>query len=265
MVRTASRPGTHYRMVEGLQKRLASGEKALIANSAYRRYLRRTGAGKAFEVDAGKRAEEARFDGIFVLRANARMTPLNAVLRYRELLMVEDLFRRAKAQLRTRPIYHSCDAAIRGHVFCSFLALVLRKELADRCRTAGVIVEWDDLIRDLDRLQEAAIEKDGKRITTRTHTAGQVGRVFQAVGVALPPNWRENSKRPTRTAGYVGLILSAGCCRWGRIGRACSPMRRDRAAGCPASSTGGVRRAGSAASPRSGAGHRRARPGDRRC
>ena len=103
MVRTASRPGTHYRMVEGLQKRLASGEKALIANSAYRRYLRRTGAGKAFEVDAGKRAEEARFDGIFVLRANARMTPLNAVLRYRELLMVEDLFRRAKAQLRTPP------------------------------------------------------------------------------------------------------------------------------------------------------------------
>ena len=138
-------------VVEGLlQKRLASGEKALIANSAYRRYLRRTGAGKAFEVDAGKRAEEARFDGIFVLRANARMTPLNAVLRYRELLMVEDLFRRAKAQLRTRPIYHSCDAAIRGHVFCSFLALVLQKELADCCRTAGVIVEWDDLIRDLD-------------------------------------------------------------------------------------------------------------------
>ena len=111
---------------EGLQKRLAGGEKALIGNSAYRRYLRRTGAGKAFEIDAGKLADEARFDGIFVLRTNAAMTPLNAVLRYRDLLQVEDLFRRAKAQLHTRPIYHSCDAAIRGHVFCSFLALVLQ-------------------------------------------------------------------------------------------------------------------------------------------
>ena len=158
-------------------------------NSAYRRYLRRTGAGKAFEIDAGKLAEEARFDGIFVLRTNAGMTPLNAVLRYRELLMVEDLFRRAKAQLRTRPIYHSCDAVIRGHVFCSFLALVLQKELADRCAAA---VEWDDLIRDLDRLQEATIEKDGKRITTRTHVEGQVGKDFQAVSIALPPNWREH-------------------------------------------------------------------------
>ena len=94
------------------------GDRALIGNAGYRRYLRRTGAGKAFEIDAGKLAEEARFDGIFVLRTNATMTPLNAVLRYRELLLVEDLFRRAKVQLRTRPIYHSCDAAIRGHVFC---------------------------------------------------------------------------------------------------------------------------------------------------
>jgi hypothetical protein len=34
--------------------------------------------------------------------------------------------------MRTRPIYHSSDAAIRGHVFCSFLALILRKELDER-------------------------------------------------------------------------------------------------------------------------------------
>ena len=94
-------------------------------------------------------------------------------------------------QLRTRPIYHSCDAAIRGHVFCSFLALVLQKELADLCRCHEVSVEWDDLIRDLDCLQEATIEKDGKRVTTRTHDEGQVGRV-QAAGIALPPYWREH-------------------------------------------------------------------------
>jgi hypothetical protein len=75
------------------------------------------------------------------------------VVRYRDLLQVEELFRRAKAVLRSRPIYHSSDAAIRGHVFCSFLALVLQKELADQCRAADVTVEWGDLLRDLDRLQ----------------------------------------------------------------------------------------------------------------
>jgi transposase len=68
--------------------------------------------------------QAARFDGIFVLRTNARLTPVEAVLRYRDLVRVEDLFRRAKAVLRTRPIFQSCDTTIRGHVFCSFLALL---------------------------------------------------------------------------------------------------------------------------------------------
>jgi hypothetical protein len=185
-------------IVAGLSKQLARGDKALIGNSAYRRYLRRASSadgkpGPAFEIDPGKLAEEARFDGVFVLRTNARVTPLQAVLRYRDLLQVEDLFRRAKAILRTRPIYHSRDTAIRGHVFCSFLALMLQKELADLCQRHGLVIEWADLLRDLDRLQEATIEKDGKRITTRTAIAGQVGSVFQAAGIALPPNLHERA------------------------------------------------------------------------
>jgi hypothetical protein len=126
-----------------------------------------------------------RFFSSLILHTNARITPLQAVLRYRDLLQVEDLFRRAKAILRTRPIYHSSDAAICGHVFCSFLALMLQKELSDLCQSRGRVIEWADLLRDLDRLQETTIEKDGKRITTRAAVAGQVGSVFQAAGIAL--------------------------------------------------------------------------------
>jgi transposase len=190
-------------IIAGLEQQLRRGDKALIGNSAYRRYLRRVAApgakggkdkpGPAFEIDAGKLADEARHDGIFVLRTNARITPLQAMLRYRELLEVETLFRKTKSVLHTRPIYHSSDAAIRGHVFCSFLALVLQKELDRLCRAKGVVLEWADLIRDLDRLQEATIEKDGKRITTRTHVEGQVGRVFQAARITLPPHQREQA------------------------------------------------------------------------
>ena len=185
-------------IVGGLEKQLEKGDKALIGNSAYRRYLRRVRdadgpKGPAFEIDAGKLADEARYDGIFVLRTNARITPLQAVLRYRDLLQVEDLFRQAKAALRTRPIYHSSDAAIRGHVFCSFLALVLRKELQDRCRVAGFRPEWGDVLRDLDRLQDVEIDQDGKHVILRTPATGVAGRLFQAARVALPPNVRDDS------------------------------------------------------------------------
>ena len=109
------------------------------------------------------------------------------MLRYRELFMVEDLFRTAKSLLGTWPIYHSSDAAIRGHVFCSFLALVLRKELLERCANAEITPEWQDVLRDLDRLQEAAIEKDGLRLTLRTPAGGCAGKLFKAASVAFPP------------------------------------------------------------------------------
>src|ERR1700719_1297523 len=57
-------------IVAALDAQLKKGDKALVGNSAYRRYLRKTSETKdrpAFEIDAGKLAEEARFDGIFVL------------------------------------------------------------------------------------------------------------------------------------------------------------------------------------------------------
>jgi hypothetical protein len=179
-------------IVESLERQLARGDKTLIGNSAYRRYLRAADRDqRAFEIDPGKLAEEARYDGIFVLRTNARISPLQAVLRYRDLTRVEELFRTAKVLMHTRPIYHQSDAAIRGHVFCSFLALVLRKELQERCAAAGFKPEWADVLRDLDHLQEAKVTADGKTVTLRSAPRGDVGKVFQAAGISLPPRIKE--------------------------------------------------------------------------
>ena len=181
-------------IVAALEQQLKRGDKALIGNSAYRRYLRTTSDRRAFEIDPGKLADEARYDGIFVLRTNARLSPLQAVLRYRDLMQVEQLFRTAKALMHTRPIYHQSDAAIRGHVFCSFLALILRKELDERCRNAGFRPEWGDVLRDLDRLQEVEIRKDGQQITLRTSATGVIGPLFKAIRIALPQNLRETAE-----------------------------------------------------------------------
>ena len=108
-------------------------------------------------------------------------------MRYRELWKVEQIFRTTKAVLETRPIYHSSDAAIRGHVFCSFLALTLRKELDDRLQAAGLQLEWQDVIGDLDRLVQTTVDSEGRRFVLRNQAPGCAGAVFQAVRVALWP------------------------------------------------------------------------------
>ena len=191
-------------IVTALDTQLKKGDKALIGNSAYRRYLRKRVGTKdkgdrAFEIDAGKLAEEARFDGIFVLRTNANVTPLQAVLRYRDLLQVENLFLRTKAIMRTRPIFHSSDAAIRGHVFCSFLALAVQKYLDDLSIEAGVTPEWKELLRDLDRMQRVRLRYRGADWMVRTDAAPTITALFRQAHVALPPRARQTAP-PKATA-----------------------------------------------------------------
>jgi Transposase DDE domain len=177
-------------VLRSLRKSLrGGGDKALVGNSAYLK----TPDDKHFEIDEKRVAEDARFDGLYILRTNMHLDALAVMLRYRELLKVEDIFRTAKSILVTRPIYHQTDEAIRGHVFCSFLALVLRKALEDRLAAAHLKPEWGALIRQLDRLQEIETEQDDKHFVLRTPVTGEVGRVFQAVGIALPPNIREDN------------------------------------------------------------------------
>jgi hypothetical protein len=191
-------------IVVHLRRALKAGDKALVGNAGYRRFLKAPEVG--FAIDEARVAEDARFDGIFVLRTNTSLDPLQAMLRYRELQGVEQLFRSAKSLLATRPIFHKCDATIRGHVFCSFLALVLKKELADRCAARGFQPEWDEVRRDLDRLQEVVVEQDGKRFILRTPVVGCAGKLFQTLGVALPPNLRDAASQPDPTPAEPALL-----------------------------------------------------------
>jgi hypothetical protein len=186
---------TREAVLTTLRAKLRQGDKSLVSNSAYRRYLT-TPDEQHFTIDEARIAEDARYDGLYVLRTNTRLHPLNVMLRYRDLLVVEQLFRSEKALLATRPIYHQTDAAICGHVFCSFLALVLRKELEERLAASRLKPEWRQLLADLDRLQEIEVEQDGKRFILRTPVTGVAGKAFQAVGVALPPNIRNADLAP---------------------------------------------------------------------
>ena len=173
-------------IVAALGDALGRGDKSLIGNKGFRRYVR-AASGERFSIDEEKIKSEARFDGKWVLRTNMDISARETALKYKQLWMVEEMFRSMKSLLATRPIYHKCDATIRGHVFCSFLALVLRKELQDRLERKGWRLEWSDVIDDLGELLEMEISVKGKGYIVRSETKGVAGKVTQAAGVALPP------------------------------------------------------------------------------
>jgi transposase len=175
-------------IVAALKEKLKKAPATLISNKGYRSFL--TMANESVTLDEEKIKADALYDGIWVLTTNTKLTAREVALKYKELWMVEQTFREMKSVLATRPIYHKRDETIRGHVFCSFLALVLKKELDDRLVSRGLQLEWADIKQDLKALQEVVIEESGIKLAVRTECQGTCGKVFQATGVAMPPTIR---------------------------------------------------------------------------
>jgi transposase len=182
-------------ILAALEQALKSGDKSLIGNDGYRKFVAKAAPGKAFAINRAKAKAEERLDGKWILVTNAddqTLTTAEVATRYKQLWMVEDIFRSMKSLLETRPIWHKRDETIRGHVFCSFLALVLRKELQDRLAQAGhADLEWADIINGLRSISECDITTGGKTFTVRTSAAGPAAHAIAAAGVALPPIIRQ--------------------------------------------------------------------------
>ena len=180
---------TRQAILANLERQLARGDKALVGNTGFRRFLKSAGHGH-FAIDPAKAEQDARFDGVFVLRTNTDLDPLAAMLRYKQLWTVEATFRTAKHLLATRPIFHKVDETIRGHVFCSFLALVLKAELEQRIAALGRDGSWSEILADLDSLTETEIVHDGRHFLVRSAPRPAASLALRAAGVALPPTVR---------------------------------------------------------------------------
>lgn len=176
-------------IVASLREKLKAGDKTLVGNCGYRKFLKNAGKGH-FEIDEEKLRAEERFDGKWVLTSNTSLSAAELALQYKQLWMVENVFRTMKSGLDTRPVFHRLDRTIRGHVFCSFLAILLRRELERRLNDKGFNFEWNNILEDLAALEEVTAEVSGKQVIFRSEMKGCAGRVLQAAGVAAPPTVR---------------------------------------------------------------------------
>jgi hypothetical protein len=177
-------------IIAHLRDQLKQGDKSLVGNKGYRRFLKMEGKGH-FVIDEDRIKKEERFDGVWVLRTNTDYPAEKVALTYKNLWMVEDIIRTTKSILDTRPIYHKCDETIRGHVFCSFLALVLKAELEKRLTEKGEDWEWREVIRGLDNLRETEVAFRGQRFCFRSQLTGHACQAIRATGVAMPPSVRK--------------------------------------------------------------------------
>lgn len=183
---------TREKILFELEEKLRRSPKELIGNKGYRRYLKVEK--DAVKIDEEKLKEEERFDGKFVLLTNTQLSSEEVAKSYKSLWEVEHAFRTLKDVLETRPIFHRKESHVKGHVFCSYLALCLLISLRKLLRAPSKNIApicWDDIIRDLRSFRIIKAEFSGKTYLMRTEFKGTAHLCFQAVGLKSPPViWR---------------------------------------------------------------------------
>ncbi len=76
-------------------------------------------------------------------------------------------------------------------MFCSFLALCLKRELELRLEEKKLEAEWAEIIRGLDNLQQVELKLQGSRFLLRSAITGHASQAVRAAEVPLPPVLQE--------------------------------------------------------------------------
>jgi len=143
------------------------------------------------EVEAWRAWSELS-EGCYLLRTNVEQLSAEDLWRtYIQLTEAEAAFRIHKSDLHIRPVWHQKPERVRAHILVCFLAYVLWKALAQRCRQAGL---GDEPRKVLDEIQQIGLvdvvlpTKTGVEIRKRcvTRPTDHQAILLQRLGLHLP-------------------------------------------------------------------------------
>jgi transposase len=140
---------------------------------------------------------EQACEGKYVIQTEEPdLSPIEAVVAYKQLNEVERGFAHLKGLLEVRPIYHRQDDRVRAHVFVAVLAFLLDRALEKKLRAAQSTLSSPDAWQALEtvRCVEVAVGSQTKRCVTRG--SRQATEVLKAVGLSeldppRPPEGKE--------------------------------------------------------------------------
>jgi hypothetical protein len=204
VVRMAERGAAGERA--GLQGAAAIGERVGRVVNKYQmaKHFVRTITDTSFSYrrDQAAIVEEARLDGLYVLRTNVpqeRLDTAAVVLAYKSLAQVERAFRHFKlSDLEVRPIYHYAERRVRAHLLLCMLAYsvqrTMERALAPLLFMQEVAPERDDPVASAPRAAEAA-RKEQTRLTREGFPVHSFRTLLADMGAIV-----KNRVRPLGTA-----------------------------------------------------------------
>jgi hypothetical protein len=159
---------------------------ALATKPAFKRFLRRTPAGK-LRIDRTAVAREAKLDGKFLLRtSDETLSAEDIALGYKALYEAERGWRDLKGTLDLRPVYHRREDRIQAHVQICWLALLLLRVAETQAGDT-----WRNLRNELDRLHLVTLATNDGTVAQRTELTHRQQRILKALELPEPPRFHD--------------------------------------------------------------------------
>jgi len=174
-------------VVQKLQEKLnEGGVKSLIANAAYKRFVKVEGT--RAQIDQEVISAEALYDGKYILHTNNQtLSAKEIALNYKHLWRVERSFRELKSTLDLRPIFHWSEPRVRGHVMVCVLSYLLESLLRKKLKDQNIDCCFKELMKDLQQIQASLlVYPDGRERIVRAELPGQSYLAFQALKITPP-------------------------------------------------------------------------------
>ena len=183
--RAAEDAETRQAILQHLEQSLEQGSWRENLKPAAKRYLKVDGTDARLDV---KRIEaDARYDGKWILRTTTNLPAGDVALAYRGLWRVENAFRTLKTPLELRPIHHTSEPGVRGHVQSCVLAYLLTCILQDRLDKANLGLNVNDALDQLARIQRVPTQAGDHHLIKTTRPNTQQRAILDAIGAPNPP------------------------------------------------------------------------------
>ena len=156
---------------------------ALRSHGTFGRYVRQSKSG-VLSLDQEKIAEDSLLDGKFLVSAsNMKMKAEDIVMGYKQLWVIERLFRDMKNILNIRPVYHRLEERIKCHVLICWMAMILIRVAENETG-----MTWHRIEKAMSCITAGAIESGGYTSWIASDITAEAVEIFEKLKITPPQN-----------------------------------------------------------------------------
>lgn len=160
------------------------GACALRSHKVFGRYIRQTKTGK-LKLDKAKIATEAKIDGKYLIStSDDGLSAEDVVAGYKQLAVIERVFRDLKHLIDIRPINHRLADRIRAHVLLCWMAMLLIRVTENETQQT-----WFQLKKILSTIQVGILQLPEGKIHQSNSLNKEQKALFKGLKLDLPPTF----------------------------------------------------------------------------